>query len=116
MVKKDLSKKESAALSKVYFQVETQLGFPVKTTESYWKIITKVKHPSIAKKEKEVKKCLSSPDEIRISKKDKKVYLFYHRLKSKYICVVVKYMKKESFIVTSYITDKIKEGELKWKK
>ena len=116
MAHKHLTKKDIYALKKTRFQLETSLGFCVKTTEGYWKIITKIKHPSISGKERSVKKCLSGPDEIRVSKKDSSVYLFYRKIKTKYLCVVVRRRERESFIITSYLTDKIKEGELKWKR
>ena len=116
MAHKHLTKKDTYALKKTRFQVETSLGFRVKTTEGYWRIITKIKHPSISRKERSVKKCLSDPNEIRVSKRDSSVYLFYRKFKTKYLCVVVRHRERASFIITSYLTDKIKEGELKWKK
>lgn len=116
MKNKHLTKKDNYTLKETRFQVETRLGFPVKTTEDYWNIITKIKHPSISGKERSVKKCLSQPDEIRISKKDNSVYLFYRKINTKHLCVVVKHTGREGFIITSYLTEKIKEGELKWKK
>lgn len=97
-------------------QLRTKLGFLVKTSRSYWEIIITIKHPSLAGKEEEVKKCLMDPNEIRISRKDRDVYMFYKKLKRRYLCVIVKYQEDQSFIVTSYETDKIKEGEVKWKK
>ena len=98
------------------FQVRSPIGFHVRTTKGYWKIITAVKHPSMAKRVDEVKKCILEPDEVRLSKRDKSVYLFYRGFNSGSICVVVKYEGKRSYIITSYLTDKIKEGEVIWRK
>ncbi|MFH1856651.1 MAG: DUF4258 domain-containing protein [Candidatus Omnitrophota bacterium] len=102
--------------TKIAFEIKAELGFLIKTTIAYWNVITQIKHPSIQGKEKQVKETLACPSEIRQSKKDKKVYLFYKKYNSKFLCVVVKIDKKKGFIVTAYYTEKIKEGELKWKK
>jgi len=49
-------------------------------TRSYWDLITKTKHPVMAGKEFLVKKTLNRPAQIRISRSDSSVYLFYqHR-------------------------------------
>lgn len=116
MHNRDIVKKNATLPERIHFKINTALGFPVQTTAGYWKIITTVKHPSIVRKEREVKNCLSHPDEIRTSKKDRNVYLFYKKSGNHFLCVVIKYRPKGSFIITSYLTDKIKEGELKWKK
>lgn len=116
MIQKVTEYEEQGHPHKPFFQVKTPLGFIVRTTSSYWNVITSIKHPSIAKKKHEVKKCLDKPDEVRVSRRDRNVYLFYKKLQSKYICVVVKYNQDQSFIVTAYLTDKIKEGEVQWKK
>ncbi len=55
----------------VYFEVETPLGVRIRTTRAYWKKITKVKHPVIAKYEVQVKDSLARPDEIRRTRRDK---------------------------------------------
>jgi|SRR3989338_6244833 len=101
---------------KILFEVKTKAGILVATTQAYWSLITHMKHPTLKGKEKEVKRALCDPDEIRISKKDRAVLLFYRKIEKHYLCVVVKFLKKRGFIVTAYFTDKIKEGQLKWKR
>jgi len=101
---------------KAYFKVQSKLGVLVSTTKAYWDVITHIKHPTIKGKETEIKQVLCNPDEIRVSKKDKTVLLFYKRIARFYLCVVVRFFKKRGFIVTAYWTKKIKEGELKWKR
>ncbi len=58
-----------------------------------------------------VKEVLESPDEIRQSKTDKEVFLYYKRFDKLY-CVVVRHEKREGFIITAYPADKIKEGDM----
>ena len=101
---------------KSYFKVKSKLGIQVSTTIGYWDVITKIKHLTIKGREQEVKQALCEPDEIRISKKDKTVLLFYKMFDQRYLSVVVRFFKKRGFIVTAYWTKKIKEGKLKWKK
>lgn len=95
-----------------YFKVKTPLGVTVRTTKEYWERIIGTKHPSIAKYEKEVKDTLNDPDQIRKSKQDPRVRLYYKNIGKVYVCVVADHVtKSEGYIVTCYLTDRIKEGE-----
>src|SRR6266498_3707039 len=102
----------------VLFEVLTPLGFAVRVTKSYWELIVKIKHPVMAGHEQEVKTTLEQPDEIRQSKSDKDVYLFYKAEREKrWICAVSKRTNEvEGFLVTTYPTDAIKEGVQVWHK
>ena len=82
---------------------------------SYWKRIVTMKHPVMQGHEEEVKRTLRDPEEIRRSKKDPTVYLFYREERQgRWICVVVKRLNDEGFVITTYPTDRIKEGERIW--
>ncbi|PIV54212.1 hypothetical protein COY52_10800 [Candidatus Desantisbacteria bacterium CG_4_10_14_0_8_um_filter_48_22] len=76
-------------------------------------------HPEVKEYIKEIETVLKDPDLIKESKKDREVYLYYRFfkeiLKGKYIIVVVKKIML-SFVVTCYITDRIKEGDIIWEK
>lgn len=102
--------------SEIAFEVKSKLDSSINTSRAYWNIITHLKHPSIQGKEKYVKETLVLPDEIRVSKKARDVYLFYKRYRHKFLCVVARIHGNKGFIITAYYTEKIKEGELKWKK
>jgi hypothetical protein len=54
----------------ILFVVETPLGFRVRVSRSNWEKIIALKHPVVEGKEDEVKKALSFPDEVRLSKVD----------------------------------------------
>lgn len=99
------------------FEVQTLLGFSVRVTLSYWDLIISVKHPVMAGCELEVQETLESPDEIRQSRRDSQVYLFY-RAKSagRWVCAVAKRLNGEGFLISTYPTDAIKEGERIWPK
>ncbi len=95
-----------------YFKIKTPLGITIRTTKEYWQRIINTKHPSIAKYESEVRKTLKDPDEVRRSKQDIRVHLYYLRIGKLSICVVTDHISsKEGYIITSYLTDRIKEGE-----
>ncbi len=97
--------------NKNLFQVKSALSKQIKTTQEYWRKITVIKHPSIKGKEKEAQKTLSSPDTVRVSNSDKKVFLYYKKYRKNYLCVVARHENGNGFIITVYITNKIKEGK-----
>jgi hypothetical protein len=95
----------------VLFEVMTPLGFEVRVTHAYWKLIIDIKHPVMAGREEDVRKALEDPDEIRKSKSDENVYLFYKSEREKrWICAVSKQTGSEGFLITTYPTGAIKEG------
>jgi len=63
--------------SDVLFEVRTPLGFSVRVTRARWELITSIKHPVMAGRESSVRLALESPDEIRRSRTDAEVFLFY---------------------------------------
>jgi hypothetical protein len=72
-------------------------------------------------KEHELGETLLQPDIVIQSQSDDTVRLFhrfYKRLTigDKYLCIVVKYTEGNAFIITAYFTDKVKAGEVLWKK
>ena len=102
---------------KPLFEVQTPLGFSVHTTRAYWNIIVTLKHPSMAGKENDVQGTLENPDGIRQSQRDQKVYLFYRSKNiDRWVCAVVKRLDGEGFLITTYPTDSIKEGDIVWPK
>ena len=99
------------------FRVLTPLGFHVYTTASRWELIVNVKHPVMRQHGKDVLEVLQYPDEIRQSRTDPNVYLFYRKEHpSRWVCAVIKLPDGEGFLITAYPTDAIKEGEKIWSK
>ncbi len=91
----------------------TPLGFAVRTTTAYWDLVQR-KHPEIQGRLADVERCLIDPEQIRRSKQDPSVYLFYRSAAPYHLCVVAKRLDGEGFVVTCYVTDAIKEGEALW--
>jgi hypothetical protein len=66
-----------------------------------------------------IERTLQQPAEVRRSKADDTVKLFYDFqsdtiVGGKWLCVVVKYTAEDAFVITAYLTDKIKAGESIW--
>ncbi|MBU3978286.1 DUF4258 domain-containing protein [Patescibacteria group bacterium] len=98
--------------SDMLFDVQTRSGVKIRTTKAYWKTISTLKHPSIKKHIGDVKKALANPDQIRRSKQDIRVHLYYKSIGKVYVCVVADHIDKtQGYIITAYLTDRIKEGE-----
>jgi len=97
------------------FEAMTPLGFAVCLMRSRWNIIARVKHPVMAGKEDMVRLTLVEPVEIRRSRQDARVYLFYRPERAdRWICAVAKRLDGEGFLITAYPTDAMKEGEKAW--
>lgn len=98
----------------LHFEVLTPLGFSVRCTQAYWRFIVTEKHPALAGREAEVRDALSDPDEIRRSRKDPRVLLFYRGHKPRWICAVVRRDDGAGFLITAYPADVVKAGETIW--
>ena len=101
----------------LFFEMLTPLGFTVRVSSSYWDLIVTIKHPVMAGLEKKVKETLENPEEIRVSRSDPAVFLFYKAQgPDRWICAVAKRLDGEGLLITTYPTDAIKEGEHVWPK
>jgi 3'-phosphoadenosine 5'-phosphosulfate sulfotransferase len=79
-----------------------------------------LQHLELVGMEEEISRVLAAPAEVRISRLDETVQLFYEyyartRVGGKWLCVVVKYPPDDAFVVTAYLTDKLKAGETIWR-
>jgi len=101
--------------SDVLFEVRTSLGFSVRVTRVRWELITSMKHPVMAGREWSVRLALENPDEVRQSRTDSEVLLFYKAEEARrWVCAVTKQARDQAFLVTAYPTDAIKEGIRVW--
>jgi len=78
-------------------------------------------HPEMRELAAEVERVLREPQLVRRSRSDEAVRLFYEFyaqtiVGGKWLCVVVKYLEDDAFVVTAYLTDKPKAGEDLWPK
>lgn len=101
-------------MMELIFEVETPLGFVVRCSWRYWTFIVAEKHPVMKGHEREVELALVDPDEIRRSRQDENVFLFYRGKTPRWLCAVTRRNDKEGFLITAYPTDAIKAGDRVW--
>jgi hypothetical protein len=99
----------------VLYQAQTPIGFQVRVTKARWELIVREKHPVMAGEEDAIRSALELPDQVRQSRQDGSVYLFYKSQEPKrWLCAVAKREGDEGFLITAYPTDAIKEGTRIW--
>jgi len=98
---------------KYRFEVLTPFGVQIRTTEEYWEYLVQVKHPVMENKVEIVRTTLADPDEIRRSKIDNSVFLYYKKVERMY-CAVARHQGQLGYLITAYPVDKVKEGEIVW--
>ena len=79
-----------------------------------------LQHLELVGMEEEISRVLAAPAEVRVSRSDETVQLFYEyyartRVGGKWLCVVVKCLPDDAFVVTAYLTDLLKVGETIWR-
>jgi hypothetical protein len=103
--------------SDLLFDAVTPIGFRVRVDRARWELIVNEKHPAMKSREEEVKTALERPDEVRQSKSDVAVFLFYKTVGTKrWVCAVTRRSSEDGFLITAYPTDAIKEGTKIWPK
>ena len=99
------------------FEALTPLGFTVRVTRERWHLITTIKHPVMLGHEGAVKQTLENPEQVRQSRSDPQVLLFYQAAGAKrWVCAVTKHATDQGSLITAYPTDAIKEGMQIWPK
>jgi hypothetical protein len=78
-----------------------------------------LEHPEMASLEPEIVETLARPERVVRSRSDEEARLYYRfypetAVGGKFLCVVVKFRTDDAFVLTAYLTDKIKRGELFW--
>jgi hypothetical protein len=96
--------------------VMTPLGFRVVCSSEEWLLITETKHPPMRGRLHDVERTLIEPDEIRRSSSDREVILFYRRQGARLVCAVVHRGRFVGRLITAYPSDKVKQGDLLWRR
>ncbi len=89
------------------------------TEERYEHIETN--HPEMTGQIKKISETLLNPERIVRSKTDPHLEMYYRNydetpVTKKFLCVLVKILKYDGFIVTAYFTDTVKRGDVIWEK
>ncbi len=86
-------------------------------TNKRWNHIIE-QHPEVKPYKNRLLEVLKNPDLVKRSKRDKDTFLYYHYYKDiykgKYLLVVAR--TSDLMLLTCYITDRVKEGDIRWKK
>jgi hypothetical protein len=86
------------------------------TDERYSHIL---EHAEMSSMQKQIEETLNAPDVV-VSDNDNVGlnYRHYYNTKvgNKWLCVVVKYNADDAFVLTAYLTNRIKKGEVVWKR
>lgn len=90
-------------------QIVCRLGKRIRCTARHWQSIVR-KHDALAGLEDAVTGVLQHPRYIRLSKEDDQVFLYYAQHGKYVLCVVCRHLNGEGFIITAYLTDRIKKG------
>jgi hypothetical protein len=102
---------------RVFIEAKTPLGYHVVLTRDRWREIVRFKHPAAAAYQAKVRTCLEEPDIIRASSKVADVHVYYLKVDRIYVCVVVAPQDHDRyFVVTIYLTKRIKPGDELWTK
>ncbi|MDX1942875.1 MAG: hypothetical protein SFU99_20090 [Saprospiraceae bacterium] len=78
-------------------------------------------HPEMEGQLDNIATTLKSPEIVITSISDENVELFYcfyteTVVGDKWLCVIIKNLGNDFFVITAYFTDKIKKGNIIWKK
>lgn len=78
-------------------------------------------HPEMSGQIDKIKETLSNPDAIIRSRTDPNAELFYKYyditpVTKKYLCVIIKVITDDLFLITTYFTDTVKRGEILWER
>jgi len=78
-----------------------------------------LEHPEMKDVEPRIQQTLARPERVIESLSDPQARLYYRlyvgtRVGNKHLCVVVKMLEADAFVVTAYLTDKVKKGRQLW--
>jgi hypothetical protein len=94
-------------------------GRTIRRTDERLKHI--LEHPEMKQMSYAIEEVIAHPERVIQSMTDPHTHLCYRfyfgtRVGDKYLCVVVKVAQEDAFVITAYLTDTIKKGEVIWPK
>ncbi len=94
-------------------------GVPVRLTDE--RLAHILEHPEMIGLESAIEQTLARPETVIESFSDPQARLYYRfyigtRVGDKYLCVVVKISRDDAFVLTAYLTDRVKRGVQIWPK
>lgn len=97
--------------------IHDYLGLAIRLTDE--RLAHILEHPEMVELAEKIEETLLEPDQVTESFSDataKLYYRFYVKtlVGGKFLCVVVKTVDADAFVLTAYLTDKIKKGRSIW--
>jgi hypothetical protein len=94
-------------------------GLPIRLSDE--RVAHILDHPEMAGLEGAIEETLSRPAKVVESLSDRQARLYYRFyfgtcVGDKYLCVIVKVVGDDAFVLTAYLTDKVKRGAQIWPK
>jgi len=92
-------------------------GRRIRLTDERWRHI--LEHPEMTFMREALEEILAAPESVMESLSDpaaRLYYRFYQRtiVGGRYLCAVVRVSPDDAFVVTAYLTDRIKKGRMIW--
>ena len=92
---------------------------PIRLTDE--RIAHVMEHPEMAHMRQGIEETLKYPEQVLSSSIDDKAFLYYRYYENtivgaKYLCLVIKESETGAFLLTAYLTDKMKKGKIIWKR
>ena len=100
----------------MYLYVDYQ-GIRIRLSEE--RLAHILEHPEMKDAEPWIEQTLARPERVMESLSDPQARLYYRifvrtGIGNKHLCVVVKVLEADAFVVTAYLTDKVKKGRQLW--
>jgi len=78
-----------------------------------------LEHPEMSGMDSVIEETLKNPEQVVESLSDESAHLYYRfyigtRVGNKYLCVVVKIVNDDAFVLTAYLTNAVKKGRTLW--
>jgi len=101
------------------FQATTPNGRLLRLTKEGWSHIRTV-HPELQGELEKVNQAMKSPDLIKQGNRADTLmfYKFFPEIivSPKYLALVIKYLNTEGLVLTGYFTERVRKGEILWKR
>ena len=100
-------------------RIEDYAGREIRLTEERWRTFKST--PKCLIWERLVEETLRAPEVVVQSLSDSEARLYYRyypktMVSGKYVCAVVKTPAEDAFVVTAYLTDRVKKGDVLWRR
>lgn len=98
----------------IIFSSPCVLGKRIRLSEPRWLFISMQKHPELSGKQALVVRAVVDADFVRRSRHDAAVYLYYLAYNEYWLCVACRIENGTGYVVTAYLTDRVKKADDLW--